>query len=50
MMDAFLEQAYSLNMTRTYAQLGKQSISTIYKDQISQNYGSSGLGGGGIAN
>lgn len=50
MMEQFLLQAYSLNETRTYAQLGKQSISTIYKDQISQNYGSTGLGFGGVAN
>lgn len=50
MMDAFLEQGYSLNMTRTYAQMGKQSVSTIYKDQIAQNYGSRGIGLGGIAN
>lgn len=50
MMEQFLQQAYSLNETRTYAQLGKQSISTIYKDQINQNYGSTGLGFGGVAN
>lgn len=50
MMEQFLLQAYSLNETRTYAQLGKQSVSTIYKDQIAQNYGSTGLGFGGVAN
>ena len=49
-MEQFLLQAYSLNETRTYAQLGKQSVSTIYKDQIAQNYGQTGLGLGGIAN
>lgn len=50
MMDQFLQQAYSLNETRTYAQLGKQSVSTIYKDQLAQNYGAVGIGFGGVAN
>lgn len=49
-MDRFLSDAYSLNASRTYAELGKQSIKTIYSDQLTQNYGSSGLGFGGVGN
>lgn len=48
-MDQFLAEAYSLNYTRTYAQLGKQSIGTIYSDQLTNNYGSLGFGSGGSA-
>ena len=42
LMDRLLMQKYSLNMTRTYAQLGKQRVQTIYQDQIDQNYGTQG--------
>jgi len=35
MMDKMLAERYALNETRTYAQLGKQSISTIFRDQLS---------------
>lgn len=49
LMDKQLAERYSLNMTRTYAQLGKQSMSTIFRDQLTQNYGSGqgmfGIGG-----
>ncbi len=34
MMDKMLAERYALNETRTYAQLGKQSISTIFSDQL----------------
>lgn len=41
-----LTYAYSLNETRTYAQMGKQSIQTIYSDQLYQNYNTQGWGAG----
>lgn len=44
LMDKSLMERYSIAETRTYAQLGKQRISTIYADQLSGNYGSSGWG------
>lgn len=34
MMDKMLAERYALNETRTYAHFGKQSISTIYSDQL----------------
>ena len=34
MMDKMLQERYDLNETRTYAQLGKQKISTIFSDQL----------------
>ncbi len=40
LMDKMLAERYALNETRTYAQLGKQSISTIFSDQLN------GSGGG----
>jgi hypothetical protein len=40
LMDINLKEAYALNETRTYAQLGKQSTATLFKDQLSYNYGS----------
>ncbi len=47
LMDKMLFEHYALNEVRTYAQLGKQSIATIYKDQLNMNYGSGGYGSGG---
>jgi hypothetical protein len=41
-----LANAYALNQTRTYAQLGKQSISTIYSDQLYNNFNNNGFGAG----
>jgi hypothetical protein len=41
LMDKMLREKYSLADTRTYAQLGKQRVSTIYADQLQYNYGSS---------
>lgn len=46
LMEMSLQQAYALNMSRTYAQLGKRQIATIYSDQLSQNYGTGGWGFG----
>lgn len=49
LMDKGLQEKYQLAYTRTYAQLGKQRISTIFSDQLSGNYGGNGFGvGGGI--
>lgn len=42
MMERMLEDRYSIIETRTYAQLGKQRISTIFADQLQYNYGSGG--------
>lgn len=39
LMDKMLEERYLLNETRTYAQLGKQRIDTLFSDQLN---GSSG--------
>jgi hypothetical protein len=46
MMDKALTERYQLNYTRTYAQLGKQRVSTIYADQLTNNYGNTGWGFG----
>lgn len=42
LMDKMLKERYALAETRTYAQLGKQRISTLFADQLSYNYGSGG--------
>lgn len=42
MMDKMLFERYALNETRTYAQLGKQRIGTIFSDQLN------GMSGGGF--
>lgn len=47
LMDKMLAERYQAAMTRTYAQLGKQRVSTIYADQLSNSYGNSGWGFGG---
>jgi len=47
MMDKFLNDAYQLNYTRTYAELGKRRVPTIYADQLSgSGGGSTGFGTG----
>ena len=46
LMDKALFERYALNETRTYAQLGKQRIGTIYADQLTNSYGNSGWGFG----
>lgn len=48
-MDKMLQERYQLAYTRTYAQLGKQRISTIFADQLTGNYGSNGWGGAGTS-
>jgi len=46
LMEQNLTEAYLLNETRTYAQLGKQSIQTIYRGQLSGNGTADGAGWG----
>lgn len=46
MMDKMLAERYNISITRTWAQLGKQRISTIYSDMLTHNYGGGGPGGG----
>lgn len=43
LMESSLFKQYELNQTRTCAQIGKQSMNTLFRDQLSYNYG----GGGG---
>ncbi len=45
-MDKMLRERYDVCYTRTYAQLGKQRVNTIYQDQLNQNYGSGPFGFG----
>jgi hypothetical protein len=42
-MSRGLEDRYAANEARTYAQLGQQQISTIFTDQLNNNYGNYGL-------
>lgn len=39
MMDKMLAERYSIVQTRTYAQIGKQRVNTIFADQLQYNYG-----------
>lgn len=41
-IDKMLRERYDIIETRTYAQIGQERISTLYTDQLTQNYGSSG--------
>lgn len=46
LMDKMLAERYDLNETRTYAQLGKQRIDTIFSDQLEGSEGGNfGFGG-----
>lgn len=38
-MDKMLREKYALIETRTYAQIGQESVRTIYSDQLNYNYG-----------
>lgn len=40
-IDKMLRECYDVIETRTYAQIGQERISTIYTDQLTENYGSS---------
>lgn len=44
LMDAGLMEQILLNETRTYAQLGQRRIGTMFSDQLSYGYGSTGWG------
>jgi hypothetical protein len=46
LMDKMLQERYQANYTRTYAELGKQRIQTLFSDQLTNNYGSNGWGFG----
>lgn len=51
MMEKGLREKYDLAYTRTYAQLGKQTIGTIYSNQMTNDNGSNGIifgNGGGV--
>ena len=39
LMDKMLAERYAIAQTRTYAQLGKQRISTLFADQLQHSYG-----------
>jgi hypothetical protein len=43
-IDKMLKERYDIIETRTYAQIGQERISTLYTDQLTYNYGSSGSG------
>lgn len=46
MMNALMAEKLALVETRTYAQLGKQRISTLFADQLQNSYGNTGWGFG----
>jgi hypothetical protein len=41
-IDKMLKERYDIIETRTYAQIGQERISTLYTDQLTENYGSNG--------
>lgn len=43
-MDKALKEQYQLAYTRTYAQLGKSRVNSLYADQLNYNYGQGGWG------
>jgi len=42
-IDKMLKERYDIIETRTYAQIGQESIQTIYSDQLKYNYGLGGI-------
>lgn len=46
-MEKLLKEKYALAETRTYAQLGKQRVNTIFADQLTSSRGGGGWGFGG---
>lgn len=50
LMDKSIQERLAIVEVRTYAQLGKQSISTLFRDQLSHSYGGTGWGFGSGAN
>jgi hypothetical protein len=45
-IDKMLKERYDIIETRTYAQIGQERISTLFTDQLTQNYGGGGQGSG----
>jgi hypothetical protein len=43
LIDKMLKERYDIIETRTYAQIGQESIQTIYSDQLKYQWGSGGL-------
>ena len=41
-IDKMLRERYDVIETRTYAQIGQERISTLYTDQLTENYGNNG--------
>ena len=41
-IDKMLKERYDIIETRTYAQIGQERISTLYTDQLTENYGNNG--------
>jgi hypothetical protein len=41
-IDKMLKERYDIIETRTYAQIGQERISTLYTDQLTENYGNGG--------
>lgn len=48
LMDKIIFERYAVVEARTYAQLGKQRIGTIYADQLNSGYGTNGAGAFGL--
>lgn len=46
LMDKSIQERYGVVRTRTYAEIGKQRINTLFADQLQYNYGQSGWGFG----
>jgi hypothetical protein len=46
LMDKGLQERYTIAEVRTYAQLGKQRVPTMFSDQLQQSYGSGAFGFG----
>jgi hypothetical protein len=46
LMDKGLAERYAIAETRTYAQIGKSRIPTLFSDQLQQSYGSGSFGFG----
>jgi hypothetical protein len=44
LMDKMLFERYAVAEARTYAQIGSETIPTLYSDQLKQNYGAMGWG------
>lgn len=43
-MDKLLQERYNIIYARTYAEIGKRRVNSIYQDQLNYNYGTGGWG------